>query len=209
MGRKSKRTKSDVKGFVARTKFVLISPSKANKIAKGIGLLIKARKTLNYESLLKLYYAFIYPYLTYCIEIWGGTYNTYINTIFLQQKKIIRLIANAKRDAKSTPLFNKFQILTLSKIYVYRILMFMHKYENNLLPDTFHSLFTRRGDIHTYNTRQRNQLNIPNVGTEIAKKSFFYNAVTIYNKYSQKLDFTQKQNAFKTDVRKFLLENDI
>jgi hypothetical protein len=180
-----------------------------NKIAKGIGLLIKARKTLSYKCLINLYYSFIYPYLTYCIEIWGGTYNSYLNTIFLQQKRIIRIIANAKRDAKSKPLFDKLQILTLSKIYVYRILLFLYKFENNLLPETFQSLFTRRRDIHSYETRQRNNLNIPNIGSQVIKNSFFYNAVMIYNTYAPKFNFSSKPNTFKSDVREFLLKNDI
>ena len=32
---------------------------------------VKARKYLNRESLLKLYNCFVFPYLTYCVEVWG------------------------------------------------------------------------------------------------------------------------------------------
>ena len=35
-----------------------------NKISKGLGIIIKARKYLNRESLLKLYNCFVFPYLT-------------------------------------------------------------------------------------------------------------------------------------------------
>ena len=38
-----------------------------NKISKGLGIIIKARKNPNRESLLKLYNYFVFPYLTYCI----------------------------------------------------------------------------------------------------------------------------------------------
>ena len=41
-------------------------------ISRGIGIIIKARKYLNRKSLLDLYHAFVYPYLTYCIEVWGN-----------------------------------------------------------------------------------------------------------------------------------------
>ena len=40
-----------------------------NKISKGLGIIIKARKYLNRESLLKLYNCFVFLYLTYCIEV--------------------------------------------------------------------------------------------------------------------------------------------
>ena len=39
------------------------------KITKAIGIICKARKNLNRETLLVLYYSFVYPYLQYCIEV--------------------------------------------------------------------------------------------------------------------------------------------
>ena len=42
------------------------------KVARGIGVIIKARKVLEKESLISLYYSFIYPYLIYCNQIWGS-----------------------------------------------------------------------------------------------------------------------------------------
>ena len=41
------------------------------KIARGLGMIIKARKYLNKAALMSLYYSFIYPYLTYCNQIRG------------------------------------------------------------------------------------------------------------------------------------------
>ena len=60
-----------------------------NKISKGLGILIKARKYLNRRILLNLYYTFVYPYLIYCVEIWGNTCNIYLDPLTKLQKKII------------------------------------------------------------------------------------------------------------------------
>ena len=43
-----------------------------NKISKGIGIISKTRKYFDSDTLLTLYYSFVYPYLTYCIEVWGN-----------------------------------------------------------------------------------------------------------------------------------------
>ena len=43
-----------------------------SKISRGLGVLFKARQVLNSATLLTLYYTFIYPYISYCIEIWGS-----------------------------------------------------------------------------------------------------------------------------------------
>ena len=58
-----------------------------SKISKGIGIMYKARQYLSKSTLLNLYYAYIYPYMTYCIEIWGSATQSHLNCIFLQQKK--------------------------------------------------------------------------------------------------------------------------
>ena len=39
------------------------------KISKEIGIMYKARRHLSKHSLRNLYYAYIYPYLTYCVEV--------------------------------------------------------------------------------------------------------------------------------------------
>ena len=39
------------------------------KIARGIGILCKARKYLQESTLITLYYSFVYPYLCYCIPL--------------------------------------------------------------------------------------------------------------------------------------------
>ena len=57
------------------------------KIAKGIGILSKARKYLNSDSLKTLYHSFIYPYLDYCIEVWGSACITHLDPLYRMQKK--------------------------------------------------------------------------------------------------------------------------
>ena len=42
------------------------------KVARGIGVIIKARKVLRSESLKSVYYSIIYPYMIYCNQVWGS-----------------------------------------------------------------------------------------------------------------------------------------
>ena len=57
------------------------------KISKSVGLLYKAKYYLPSKSLLTLYYALVYPYLTYCNLIWASTYVTNLQRIYLLQKR--------------------------------------------------------------------------------------------------------------------------
>ena len=40
-----------------------------SKMSKGIGIMDKARQFLTKKALLMLYHAYIFPYMTYCIEV--------------------------------------------------------------------------------------------------------------------------------------------
>ena len=59
-----------------------------NKISKGLGIILKARKYLNKKVLINIYNSYIFPYLTYCVEIWGNACGSHLNPLIkLQQKK--------------------------------------------------------------------------------------------------------------------------
>ena len=51
------------------------------KISKGIGILCQARKMLKLSTLHTLYYSFIFPYLNYCIQVWGSASKIHLDSI--------------------------------------------------------------------------------------------------------------------------------
>ena len=67
-----------------------------NKISKSIGIIKKVTSKLNKKTLVNLYYAFIYPYITYCNVhcCWGRAPTTYLSKIHILQKRIIRIISH-------------------------------------------------------------------------------------------------------------------
>ena len=61
-------------------------------IIKFSGLIAKLRHYANKNSLKLIYYALVYPYLTYGNLVWGNTYPTRLKKLFNIQKKIVRQI---------------------------------------------------------------------------------------------------------------------
>ena len=57
-----------------------------NKISKGFGIILRARKFFNKSALLKLYNFFVLPYLIYCVEIWGNASEIHILPIITLKK---------------------------------------------------------------------------------------------------------------------------
>ena len=89
----------------------------AGKMSKGVGIICKARTLLPQYSLKTIYRAIVEPYMTYCIEVWGHTYGTYTNKLFMLQKNLMRLITYSEYDAHTTPLFKSMQLLTFKQLY--------------------------------------------------------------------------------------------
>ena len=61
------------------------------KIAKGVGIICRAKKYSNTSALLiNFYNAFVFPYLIYCVEIWGNALSIHIQSLIKLQNKIVR-----------------------------------------------------------------------------------------------------------------------
>ena len=87
-----------------------------SKMSKGIAIMYKARQFLTKKALLMLYHAIIYPYMTYCIEVWGCASQTQLNCLLVLQKKITRIMSFSHYLAHTNPLFLSMEVLPLMKV---------------------------------------------------------------------------------------------
>ena len=62
---------------------------KKKKISKSIGILTEIRRFLNIKSLRNIDYTCVYPYLTYCVEVWGKAHDTYLDPLIKLQKNVL------------------------------------------------------------------------------------------------------------------------
>ena len=94
---------------------------------------------VNLDILKNLYYALIYPFLTYGVIAWGNTYETTLQPLFILQKKAVRIITFSRFDHHSSPLFRSLSVIKIFDLVTLQIAIFMYKFNNNLLPSVFHS----------------------------------------------------------------------
>ena len=139
----------------------------SKKIAKGIGVIIKARKVFDKTTLLSIYNSLILPYIGYCIHIWGNAYQTHLQKLYVLQNKIVRIIAGVPRRTSSDHSYCELNILKLKKLYLYTVGLCMYKYENEMPPELFKDMFIKVTDVHEHDTRNAttDQLYIPIYGT--------------------------------------------
>ena len=173
------------------------------KIAKGLGVICKARKVLDKSCLCTLYYSFLYPYLNYCIEVWGKAASCYIDSLKTIQKRCIRIISNAKFRDHTAPLFKALNILCLDHIYTHKVALFMFKLYHDKLPKVFNSMFT----VNENNTRQNGQLVIPLAKLECFRRTVRIQGVHIWNNYCKIIDIKCSIHAFGKELRKYFFRD--
>ena len=105
-----------------------------------------------------LYYALIYPCLSYGNIAWGNTHTTRLQPIRRLHKKIIRIITFSKFTDRTSPLFKELSILPLDDINNAAIALFKFRYFNNMLPSSFNNFFCLNKEIHQYNRRSSSNI---------------------------------------------------
>ena len=173
-----------------------------NKISKSIGILTKIRRFLDKKTLRNLYYSFVYPYLIYCVEVWGNAHDTYLDPLIKLQKKCVRVITFSYYLEHTTPLFEQLDILSFKKLVIQRISLLMFKRHTGSTPLPINNLFTENNAQYTYFTRQINNLHTQIGKNEKVYKLFSFHGINIWNHMSRKIPTDVSYACYKKNVKK-------
>ena len=176
------------------------------KIAKNVGVINKVRHLLNHSTLKTLDYAFVYPYLTYCIEIWGSAAKCRLNSLYKLQKLCCRYISNSPSRTPTLPLLRSLQILPLVKLCEYCVLRLMHQHHHRKLPSPVLRLFEPRSIRCRVVTRQAEHLELPSFKTQFALSSLFYIGPKLWNSILRDINVVSSSFTFKSKIRKYLCD---
>ena len=129
------------------------------KITRSIGIMYKIRPFVPNNILIKLYYALIYPHLLYAIQVWGSTFDKYINPLFILQKKVVRLISHVKiKDDNgncnhSSLLFKDLRVLKIKDIFRNQIALLVFDCLQGTSYQEYKQVSILNSNVHHYATR--------------------------------------------------------
>ena len=140
----------------------------SNKISRAAGILNKLKRILPRHILRMLYNTLVLPHLQYGILCWGR-YKT--DRLFKLQKRAVRNIKCSKYNAHTNPIFKDLKLLKVSDLYNLSLLKFFYKLKNGQLPYYFRDFLIYTSLDHSYNTRGRNEPQVPLTRTTHAMNS--------------------------------------
>ena len=170
----------------------------------------KSQKSYSQKSLTlkNLYYALIYPFLTYGIRVWGSTYQTTLQPLVVLQKKAVRIITNSSFQEHTSPIFKDLNFMKLCDLVSFQIALFIYKFYNQLLPPIFTNLFSTVASQHDYGTRlsSKQSFSLPKARTNYGIFNIRFQGAQIWNSIADNFKFLSL-NKFKLKVKENFLES--
>jgi len=174
------------------------------KIIKFTSFFYKLRTLVPFECLCKIYYAFVFPYINYGVEVYANCTKLALDKLIKLNNKLLRILLNKNYDTPTIELYRYFNVLPIPLLYEMKMLEIVHNFNfhKHLLPQIFQNYFFTNSSVHQHNTRNKQNLHIPFVNSSVGEKrllvqgSKFWNALPSHFKvYSSLPVFT---NSMKT-----------
>lgn len=167
----------------------------SSKVAKGIFIIRKLQHTVSEEILISIYYGFIHSLLSYGTILWGNS--SAASSLFVSQKRAVRLICKVAPRTHCKPLFTRLNIMTVPCLFIFQCLLYV---KNNL------SNFSLNSDVHSYNTRNCDNLRTDYCAYTKTLNSFNSISAKLYNKLPSKIK-NLEMKCYKQKLRHYLIQN--
>ena len=165
------------------------------KVSKHSGILYRIRDRLPADARIRYYYAFIYPYLKYNVEVWGSSYPSHLKPLIIQHKRVIRTITNSGFNEHTTPLFFQLGLLKFTDIHKFHVLVRMHKL---VAADNFPV-------THSLNLRNRNQAVPEFHRLTLTQQAFSYTGPKTWNELPENIRQISNHPKFRKALKFHLL----
>ncbi len=150
-----------------------------------------------------LYCTLFLPYINYCLEIWGNTYISHLQKIYISQKRAIRLVCKEKHLSHTYPLFKKLSTLNFFDIIKFKSLQIIFKAHNNLLPTNLRKYFVK----NSRTSRFENKFKIPMCNTTLKSHCLSVKGIKLWNNLDSNLRELRELKIFKMLLKRTLLNN--
>ena len=160
---------------------------------------------LEVESMKLLYSSLVFPYINYCVEVWGNTFKSNIHPIYVLQKKALRIVYKTSYNEHTNKLFIDMHALKLNDLIDYKTAIIMFRAKRRSLPTNLQNLFIGKGNNH-YFTRQNENFQQVFARTSLKTMCISIYGVKLWNSLNDKLKHCNNERIFKKMYKREILE---
>ena len=96
-----------------------------------------------------IYHAYVYPHITYGLELYGLTYKKNTKKLQVAQNQIIKVLHKKEQMFCTKELYYETKLLNINQLNELLILNFVYKQRNHLLPKVFENYYVTHKNIKT------------------------------------------------------------
>ena len=170
------------------------------KASSRIGILKRTMPFLTLQSAQTVYRTIIEPLFDYCGVVWDTCGDISASKLQRLQNRAGRIILSTDIHTPSVTVRTKLKWATLQQRRKYHKATLMYKCLNNQL-EGIEANYMRHADIHSYNTRQKDNLILPKPRTNYLKRTFKYTSITLWNSIPRSIQNSESTETFKRHLR--------
>ena len=153
-----------------------------------------------------LYSTLVLQYLSYCVEVWGNTYDSRLNKLVKLQKRAMRIIDGVNYLDPTNGLFIKYKCMKFKDIIKLKTCCQVYKASRNVLPSVLQVRYRKTFEVHSYSTR-----NCTNIYQNKAKSTMknmcpSIKGVTLFNELPADIANSPSLEVFKNKLKKYLIK---
>ena len=179
--------------------------SLTSDLMKKLAVISRIKHLLDKTTLFIAINSLVFSKLYCCSSVWAGTSKSNIAKLQLVQNFAERLLSDKRKFDHISPTLRKLKLLPVSDILYMRDTVQMYKCVNGLAPHYLTVMFRKRSDIHSCNTRQNRNLQLPRCRTALAQNAFDHRGVKVWNSIPEEIRNSKAVQAFKSSLKRELL----
>ena len=173
------------------------------RVRKRLGLLSRIRPYLTLKGAKCVYNCLVQPIFDYTDTVWDGLSIGCSNSLQRLQNRAARIIQRRATTEGSFKMLGWVDLETQRKAHKF-ILVF--NCLNNLAPPCLSDYFIRNCNVHSYNTRKRNDMHLPKPKLTLGKRTFRYSGALHFNNLPTTIKEATSLPIFKNLLRLYVRE---
>ena len=181
-------------------------------VSKAYGRLKQAYKFRNFLSLgsrFKIIETYVLSLFNYGNVIYQNISARLANKIQRVQNSCMRFVFGLRKYDHISQCFETNKTLNMENRRKVQSLTMMHKISLGLAPEYLSEKIVRHSDLHTYNTRGRENIAVPRINSALRNNSFFISTPKLYNSVLRVLNLNQETrisvDTFREKCKKYLI----
>lgn len=173
-----------------------------DKLKKFIPLFYRVRNLIPHACLKNLYFAFVFPHISNCVELYVNTTNKILHRLTILNNKILRVLQFKDSYTSSNILYSNYNTLPIPALYNYKLVQFVHKwfYNKTSLPDYFQDFYILKKEFTGLDTRNPNDLYLLRCKSAQYNNSFKFNSTRLWNSLPNDIKSIPKFNSFSNKI---------